>query len=141
MPEGPSSVDPASFAAGVVLVMSAARIAAALRPGSVVRRPRTVLALLLAVTLGAVAELVRPQPLGLHLAIDPSTEPLLPAGDPGVEIYRRATSPASPRWTRAPQPDRAYGRGGLGGDATLARRGRHATFGASAWEPPRSVDP
>jgi hypothetical protein len=102
MPEGPSSVDPAGFAAGLALVMSAAVVAAALRPGSVVRLPRALLALLLAVTLGAVAELVRPQPLGLHLAIDPSTEPLLPARDPGVEVCRRATSRASPRWTRAP---------------------------------------
>jgi predicted RND superfamily exporter protein len=30
------------------------------------------------------------QPLGLRLSIDPSTEPLLPAADPGVEVYRRA---------------------------------------------------
>ena len=70
--------------------MAAALIAAALRPRLVVRRPRTVLALLLAVSLGAAAQLVGLQPLGLRLSIDPSTEPLLPAGDPGVEGYRRA---------------------------------------------------
>ena len=40
--------------------------------------------------MGAAAQLVRPQPLGLRLSIDPSTEPLIPAGDPGVEVYRRA---------------------------------------------------
>ena len=34
--------------------------------------------------------LVRPSPLGLRLRIDPSTELLLPRGDPGVEVYRRA---------------------------------------------------
>jgi len=90
MPEGVSPVDPASFAAGLAVAVSAALVVAALRPRLVVRRPRTVLALLLAVTLGAAAQLVRPQPLGLRLAIDPSTEPLLPAGDPGVEVYRRA---------------------------------------------------
>jgi len=90
MPEGLSPVDPVRFAAGVAVVMSAALIAAALYPRLVVRWPRSVLALLLAVTLGAAAQLVRPQPLGLRLAIDPSTELLLPAGDPGVEVYRRA---------------------------------------------------
>jgi len=55
MPEGPGPVDPASFAAGLAVVMSATLIAALLRPRLVVCCPRTVLALPLAVTLGAAA--------------------------------------------------------------------------------------
>jgi predicted RND superfamily exporter protein len=90
MPECLGRVDPAAFAAGAGALISAALIAASLRPDWVVRWPRVVLGLLLVVTLGASAILVRPRPLGLRLTIDPSTEPLLPAGDPGTGVYRKA---------------------------------------------------
>ncbi|MAE96416.1 MAG: hypothetical protein CL910_17340 [Deltaproteobacteria bacterium] len=38
----------------------------------------------------AALSLVRLEPLGLRLRIDPSTEPLLPAKDPAQEVYRAA---------------------------------------------------
>jgi predicted RND superfamily exporter protein len=76
-------------------VLVAAAIAGALalaarRPDLVVRRARAVLLATGAVTLVAGAPLVELGPLRLALEIDPSTEPLLPRGDPGEEGYRRA---------------------------------------------------
>jgi predicted RND superfamily exporter protein len=90
MPEGWGPVDPAVFAASVATLIAAGLCGAARWPQQVVRHPRSVLVALLVVTLAALAALVRLEPLGVNLSIDPSTEPLLPAGDPGVEIYRRA---------------------------------------------------
>jgi uncharacterized protein len=49
-----------------------------------------VLAALGALTLLSALPLVRLHPPGVALAIDPSTEPLLPVGDPAREAYRRA---------------------------------------------------
>ena len=37
--------------------------------------------------MGAAAQLVRPQPPGLRWSIDPSTEPLLPAGGPPLARF------------------------------------------------------
>jgi len=90
MPEGLGPVDPAAFGAWAAALVAAALTGVAMRPGWVVERPRTVLLALLAVTLGAASVLIRPDPLGLRLSIDPSTESLLPDGDPGIAVYRRA---------------------------------------------------
>ncbi len=60
------------------------------RPRAPVRAPRLTLAIMLLVSLAAAAVLVRPQPLGLRVRIDPSTEPLLPSGDPAREGYAEA---------------------------------------------------
>jgi predicted RND superfamily exporter protein len=49
-----------------------------------------VLGILLAVTFGAGAGLLRLEPPGLRLRLDPSTEPLLPAADPTRALYQRA---------------------------------------------------
>jgi predicted RND superfamily exporter protein len=81
---------PLLFAAVAAGLLAAALAAAALRPGWTVAWPRCVLALLGIVTLAAVAALVETAPLRLALTLDPSTEPLLPAGDPAVEVYREA---------------------------------------------------
>jgi hydrophobe/amphiphile efflux-3 (HAE3) family protein len=61
-----------------------------LRPSLVVTYPRTTLAILAAVSLGAAAELLSIDPPGLSIQLDPSTEPLLPSGDAGQEVYREA---------------------------------------------------
>ena len=61
-----------------------------LRPSLVVTYPRTTLAILAAVSLGAVAALLRIDPPGLSIQLDPSTEPLLPSGGTGQEVYRKA---------------------------------------------------
>jgi predicted RND superfamily exporter protein len=56
----------------------------------VVRFPHAVLGVLMAVTLCAALVLVRIDPPGVRLAIDPSTEPLLPLGDPATDAYHEA---------------------------------------------------
>jgi len=58
----------------------------------VIRAPRAVLALLLGVTFCAATALLRFDPPGIRLAIDPSTEPLIPVNDPAYEAYRRAVT-------------------------------------------------
>jgi predicted RND superfamily exporter protein len=61
---------------------------AALRPAWLVGHPRSVLLALVAITAAALIALIEPDPLGLRLRIDPSTESLLPTGDPATEVYR-----------------------------------------------------
>jgi predicted RND superfamily exporter protein len=65
-------------------------LVARLRPGWIVDHPRVVLGLIALVTLGMTAALVRPDPLGFRVAVDASSEPLLPDGDPGEPVYQRA---------------------------------------------------
>ena len=62
----------------------------ALRPRWFVDAPRATLAALGAVTLLACLPLFRLSPFGLTLQIDPSTEPLLPKGDPARAVYEEA---------------------------------------------------
>ncbi len=83
-------MSPLPFAVLLVLAFGAAFAAVARWPALVTGHPRTVLAAVAALTLLASAPLVRLDPPGVALAIDPSTEPLLPAGDPGRDSYRRA---------------------------------------------------
>jgi predicted RND superfamily exporter protein len=83
-------LDPLRFSAAASLAICGAVAIVSLRPALVVRHPRTTLACLAGVTLLALAAIVRVDPPGLRLRIDPSTEPLLPWGDPAVEVYRRA---------------------------------------------------
>jgi predicted RND superfamily exporter protein len=65
-------------------------VALARRPGRIVGHPRTVLAAIALVTALAGAALVRVDPPGVRLVLDPSTEPLLPAGDPARARYEQA---------------------------------------------------
>lgn len=74
----------------LTLAFGAAFAAVAWRPALVTSHPWVVLAATAALTLLASSALVARDPLRLALAIDPSTEPLLPAGDPARESYRRA---------------------------------------------------
>ncbi|HKJ25585.1 MAG TPA: MMPL family transporter [Myxococcota bacterium] len=82
--------EPEPFAALAALLLVAAWGLATLRPGFVVGRPRSVLAAMAVPTLLALAALVQLDPPGLRIRIDPSTELLLPAGDPGHARYQRA---------------------------------------------------
>ncbi len=88
-PTGLVSLDWA-FAGGVAVVLAAVLTGIARRPEWVVDRAPIAIALLLAVSGAAAAELFRLDPPGVHLLFDPSTEPLLPAGDPGHELYQSA---------------------------------------------------
>lgn len=84
------AVPPLAFALLISCLFALALAGAAWRPSAVVRRPRAVLAAVAAATLVAGWPLVTLRPPGLALRIDPSTEPLLPAGDPATEVYREA---------------------------------------------------
>ena len=77
-----------ALAAGALLI--AALAFCALRPRTVVRRANLVLMLVAALSAASVFALVRFDPPGLRLVIDPSTEPMLPAHDPAKEDYRVA---------------------------------------------------
>jgi predicted RND superfamily exporter protein len=72
-------------AAGAALV--GALVLAARRPVWIVRWPRQVLILTAAISVGATVALVSLSPPGLRLGLDPSSEPLLPAGDPARDAY------------------------------------------------------
>jgi len=74
----------------VAAVFAAAFGAVAWRPVWVVRFPRAILLAITGLSLLALTPLVEWDPPGLNLQIDPSTEPLLPAGDPAQEVYRQA---------------------------------------------------
>lgn len=78
------------FAAAVGIGLAAVLGVVARRPEWVVERAGVVIVLLLAVSGVAAAELFRVDPPGLDLQLDPSTEPLLPAGDPDHALYRGA---------------------------------------------------
>lgn len=65
-------------------------VALARRPARIVGRPRVVLAAIALVTALAGVALLRFDPPGLRLALDPSTEPLLPPGDPARAVYEQA---------------------------------------------------
>jgi predicted RND superfamily exporter protein len=90
MPEAWIAVEPAWFAAAAALAIGTGVAWASRRPDQVVHHARAVLAAILVATLAAAAALLRLDPPGLRLEIDPSTESLLPAGDPAVAVYRRA---------------------------------------------------
>jgi predicted RND superfamily exporter protein len=77
-----------SGVAGALLL--AAWLVAYRRPAWIVGHPRVVLGAVAVPTLLAAATLISLEPPGLRIRIDPSTELLLPAGDPAREDYRRA---------------------------------------------------
>jgi predicted RND superfamily exporter protein len=74
--------------AGLVLLLVALGVAG--RATLVIEHPRLVLTVIAAITLGAAAAIVRVEPPGLRIGLDPSSEPLLPTRDPGQEVYRQA---------------------------------------------------
>ncbi len=88
--ESAVAADPLQFALVVAVAFAAAGSAVAWRPVWVVRFPRAILLTISFVSLLALAPLVAWDPPGLNLQIDPSTEPLLPRGDPAQEVYRQA---------------------------------------------------
>jgi predicted RND superfamily exporter protein len=83
-------VDAQVFAAGATLAIATGVGIAALRPAWIVGHPRSVLAILAVITVGAAFSLVRTDPLGLRIEVDSSTEPMLPRNDPGRDDYAAA---------------------------------------------------
>jgi hypothetical protein len=83
-------LSPLAFGLISTLVLGTGALVAMLRPAWVVDHPRAVLTLLALITAGMAAALVRPVPFGFRIGVDASSEPLLPAGDPGEPFYQRA---------------------------------------------------
>jgi hypothetical protein len=79
---------------GIALALGVALLGATLVAGRrarwVVAKPGAVLVAVAIVSLLAIAALVRIDPPGLRLLLDPSTEPLLPRGDAATAVYERA---------------------------------------------------
>ena len=71
-------------------LLTAGLVFSARYPKAVVKHARSVLALVVLVSAASLFALVRLDPPGLRLSIDPSTEPMLPAHDPAKEDYRAA---------------------------------------------------
>jgi hydrophobe/amphiphile efflux-3 (HAE3) family protein len=82
-------VQPFAIASGVSL--AAALGIASLRPRWIVAGAPWVLAIVAALTATAVALIVEVNPFRLSIALDPSSEPLIPRSDPSREAYSRAT--------------------------------------------------
>ena len=80
------------FALVMSVIFALLLTAVSLRPTWVIDRARTVLALIFVVSVVSAVGLVDldSSDLGLRLELDPSTEPLLPVGDPSYDLYRRA---------------------------------------------------
>ena len=83
-------MSPLAFSLCAGGVVAAGLAVAHWRPGWVVDHPRKVLALVAAISLGAVAVLVRLDPLGFTISVDPASEPLIPSSDPGIPVYQQA---------------------------------------------------
>jgi len=84
------SMDPIFFAALMAAAVAVGLALPVLRPAWVVGHPWPVLGGVILISVAAAVPLVSLEPLGVNLRIDPSTEPLLPAGDPAQEVYRAA---------------------------------------------------
>jgi predicted RND superfamily exporter protein len=85
-----AELDGALFSGICALAFAIAFAALIWRPQWFLARPQATLAALGAVTLVACVPLLRFAPLRLGLALDPSTEPLLPRGDPARAVYEEA---------------------------------------------------
>jgi predicted RND superfamily exporter protein len=82
--------DPCAVTCGWVVFIGLGLALGSWRPGVVVEHGRIVLAAAALVTVALSLLLFRLDPVGLRLEIDPSTEPLLPRGDPARQLYQEA---------------------------------------------------
>jgi len=73
---------------GIVIALVVA--VACLRPTWVVRFPKSVLAIVAIISLGAALAVFKPAWPFFRIELDPSSEPLLPVEDPGRDVYRQA---------------------------------------------------
>ena len=83
-------IDPMPFALCVTGCLAGGLAISSLRPAAVIDHPRLVLCILTAVTVGAAAALVRLDPPGFSIDVDPASEPLIREDDPGIPVYARA---------------------------------------------------
>ena len=71
---------------GIVIALVVA--VACLRPTWVVRFPKSILAVVAIISLGAALAVFKPVWPFFRIELDPSSEPLLPVEDPGRDVYR-----------------------------------------------------
>ncbi len=83
-------MDPVSFALMATFVLAAGITIALVRPLLVIDNPQITIAILAAISLAALAMLVRTEPIGFTIDVDPASEPLIGRNDPGIPIYQRA---------------------------------------------------
>jgi len=83
-------LEPVVFALSLGIGLLGLSILAGRRRGWIVHHPLVVLAAVALVSTAAFATLVRVDPIGLRLELDPSTEPLLPRDDPERAVYQQA---------------------------------------------------
>ncbi len=76
----------------VAAVLALGLLAPALAPAAIVQRRRAVLAVVAAVSVAATLVMLDLAAPGLRLSIDPSSDPLLPAGDPARASHARAVA-------------------------------------------------
>jgi predicted RND superfamily exporter protein len=79
------------FIAGALVVLASGVAMAFARPGWVVAAPRSVLAAIGLLSLCALAVLVRLDPPGFTIGVDPASEPLIRRNEPGLPGYAQAT--------------------------------------------------
>ncbi|MFQ5418161.1 MAG: RND family transporter [Myxococcota bacterium] len=82
--------DPVVFAGCAVTLVSVGIAVAFFRPAAIVDRAEVVLGLFALVCLGAVAALIRFDPPGFTIGVDPASEPMIRRNDPGIPAYERA---------------------------------------------------
>jgi len=83
-------IDAHAFGLGAASFIAGGLAWAWLRPQSVVRRANLVFALVAGVSAAALFALVRFDPPGLTIDVDPASEPLIDPADPGIPVYQRA---------------------------------------------------
>ena len=79
-----------AFAFGAASLISIGLAIACLRPQWVVRAAPVVFMLVAMVSLAALVALIRVDPFGLTIDVDPASEPLIDPTDPGIPIYEQA---------------------------------------------------
>lgn len=84
-------MEPVTFALAATLVLTGGVVIAVVRPVVVIDNPQVTIAILTAISIGALTALVRTGPLGFTIDVDPASEPLIGRDDPGIPIYQRAT--------------------------------------------------
>ncbi|MDP6977090.1 MAG: MMPL family transporter [Myxococcota bacterium] len=83
-------IDAQGFASGAAAITALAIAFACLRPEAIVRHARWVFAVVAVVSALALLALIRFDPPGLTIDVDPASEPLINPADPGIAVYDRA---------------------------------------------------
>ena len=83
-------IEPEAFAASVLALLASASWVVFFRPEWVVDAPRATLLVIAFVSFGALFSLVRIDPPGFTIGVDPASQPLIRRNDPGIAGYAGA---------------------------------------------------